>query len=1309
MSWTSIWLNSLIEKFSNERKLKKIDGRIEYEHLAPKTNISAEESKPFSDALTYALENEEIHNIAITGSYGSGKSSLISSYIKRQENYDKKFLQISLASFTLEKNAEEVLHNTDSDSNKDNKVIFEEELDEVEVDDKESDAKKELQKSEASVDENNSNNNDEKKTSYIPFSTLQKIEKSILQQMFYRESGFKLPFSRFKRIRNLGVLGNCALTLLVFILFLFPFKFFKEELWIKAKNISLFNSDIKTGILFWLFTACLLISVFFIIRFCNKIKINKLGFQNLDIDLDVKDKNSLLNKYVDEILYYFEVTDYEVVVFEDLDRFKNTEIFIKLRELNTLLNNYRKIKKNRKKITFIYALLDDVFEDNNRTKFFEFIIPIIPVIDYQNSGDYLLERKKINDNTAFSDLDESFLLDIGLYVNDMRLLKNCINEFKLYDESINKAIYENSKKEIAIPYSIEDENKKKTEPHDRKKIFSLILYKNLYPNDFAKLQNNEGYLYSVFQNKSKAIKKEKEILEKEIIKLEKSIEEIEKHSDLQIEDLRRRYVYRILQTVNNFYRIRTVDYLSDEAFRKMKNENKISVEIEHQQYYGSSRQIIQSDVPFSFSSIENAIDPNYTYEQKENFIKQNQNGEVERLKIKIANHKREIKEINSLSMSDIIEKYNDTSFIPKHEKINFDLVVYLLRNSCIDENYFDYISYFYPESLTRKDKDFILLLRNHSLPDFQKPLEKFDNILRRINNNDWKNPAILNNSFLTYLLKTNNENLDLFVGTMIDYDNSTDSKFFRQYENTSDEQLHDFYSLVFTTISIYQNWVAKLFDSSNLDQFYKFFILIEVEDNRAYINFIENNLSFLYRDISNDEKKIITEKFKKLDVKFELSKECTKFDIFKIIVDNNLYNLTANNLTQIIIAESGEEDKPILNYLTKIRILKNKNVTEYIKKNINEIIKSILLPLGEKLTEDEETFISLIKNEDVKIEYKEELIKYNQAKIIDITTLPEVITYELESEKKEFQIWNALIENNKVLSSWNNVLTYFEKMDKASNHLTSFLNYKENIQNLTENFPLSDEEMEDNESEKYQLVKSFYDFIIKSDSLEINSFIDLMAICKFPYPKLENYNIDSKKIRNLIEIKLLTFSIDNYNGIKKSSPDNLPLFISVYFEEILENETIISDTDLIKCFNSKDISISLKNKILSTKISDWNKISDDKFFAEIAEYIIKNNVYEKIVIPFDTIANALKKHSDNSQKLILLLNTQFNNLTNEQIVATLTLCGQPYSGLCEKNGTHSTMKLNENELQLCNNLCARGLIASITQHKDEYKIIRKRK
>lgn len=1298
MSWTSIWLNSLIENFSNERKSKNNDGRIEYEHLAPKTNISEEESKSFSEALNYALGNEEIHNIAITGSYGSGKSSLISSYIKRQENFDKKFLQISLASFTLEKNAEKNI-----DSSKNNEEVFNEAQEEEDFD-----TEDEISHDESLTEEKDINT-DEKRTSYIPFSTLQKIEKSILQQMFYRESGFKLPFSRFRRIRNLGVLGNCALTLLVFILFLFPFKFFKEELWIKAKDISLFNLGIKTGILFWLFTACLLISVFFIIRFCNKIKINKLGFQNLDIDLDVKDKNSLLNKYVDEILYYFEVTDYEVVVFEDLDRFKNTEIFIKLRELNTLLNNYKKIKKNRKKITFIYALLDDVFEDNNRTKFFEFIIPIIPIIDYQNSGDYLLERKKINDNTAFSDLDEAFLLDIGLYVNDMRLLKNCINEFKLYDEIINKALYENSKKEIAIPGSIEHENKKKSEPHNRKKIFSIILYKNLYPNDFAKLQNNEGYLYSVFQNKSKAIKKEKEILEKEIIKLEKSIEEIEKHSDLQIEDLRRRYVYKMLQSISDFYKINDSDYLSEEAFKKIRETNTLPIYESQYNRYNGRTQAVKIDYPITFSTIENSIDSNVTYEEKASFIKQNESNKIEKLQTQVSEKKKKIKELTYLPIAKIISEYNDTSFIPENNKINRKLVVYLLRNECIDENYFDYISHFYPESLSRTDKDFILLIRNHSKPIFETPLIKIENILRRLQHSDWSNPAILNNSLLTFLLGSDITNLETFIETMINHDSNKDNEsFFKQFDIPSDEKLKIFYTSVYKLISKESQWVSKLFGKENLDKFYKFFILVDVLDNKDYTQFIKKHLNFLYRDLSNEEKEIVKNKLLELKIKFNLDDETCKYDIFKILIDNNLYDLTADNLSKIINSQSNRQDKEITNYLSMIKKLANPIIEAYVNENLQKVIQSIILPIGLKLTEDEEIFISLLENESLSIIDKQQLIENNQTRISDITKVYQEVGYEEQGEEKIFSIWDALFKNNKVLPAWDNILLYFEKNEDYT-YLIIFLNINENTKALSASLLLSEDEFKDTGSKKYQLVKSLYDFIISCKTLDMNSFTDLMKNCKFKYSKLVDYGIGNKKIEVLIKNKNLLFSVENYNGIKNSANNLLPAFASSYFNDILANQQIITIDDLALLFNSKEINNDQKSELLSSNIDALKNATEEVFLKTIAKHIISNNITRRITIPFSSIVNAFINKDEDTEIIITLLTLQFDNLSNEEIINSLNGCKKPYSSLCIKTGEHETLKLKDNELQLCKKLARRDLISSVTQYKDKYKIIRKRK
>ncbi|MGP9598020.1 YobI family P-loop NTPase, partial [Psychrobacter sp. AOP29-E1-4] len=76
------------------------------------------------------------------------------------------------------------------------------------------------------------------------------------------------------------------------------------------------------------------------------------------------------------ILYFFEATGKNVVIIEDLDRFNNNEIFVRFRELNSMINKYC---LNR--VVFIYAIKDDMFTDTERSKFFDYIIPIIPIVN----------------------------------------------------------------------------------------------------------------------------------------------------------------------------------------------------------------------------------------------------------------------------------------------------------------------------------------------------------------------------------------------------------------------------------------------------------------------------------------------------------------------------------------------------------------------------------------------------------------------------------------------------------------------------------------------------------------------------------------------------------------------------------------------------------------------------------------------------------------------------------------------------------------------------------------------------------------
>ena len=98
-----------------------------------------------AEVLNHALENEDIRNIALTGPYGSGKSSIIQTLMEEHKEFH--YLPISLATLQAEEDGK-----TSNNSDKDIEALN------------------------------------------------RKIEYSILQQIIYREKASTVPNSRFKRI-----------------------------------------------------------------------------------------------------------------------------------------------------------------------------------------------------------------------------------------------------------------------------------------------------------------------------------------------------------------------------------------------------------------------------------------------------------------------------------------------------------------------------------------------------------------------------------------------------------------------------------------------------------------------------------------------------------------------------------------------------------------------------------------------------------------------------------------------------------------------------------------------------------------------------------------------------------------------------------------------------------------------------------------------------------------------------------------------------------------------------------------------------
>ena len=1305
--------------FSNRKNDKPQEKykEIPFQHLAP---IDTVEDKTTFDALDYALSQKNIHNIALTGNYGSGKSSILESYISKKghfflidfllkaiektqiynwilekclssknevseknqpsengilENFGKRialhyFLKISLATFSTE-NRENNTEQVDNEKN----------TEQVE--------KKELNKDkiEPAVPTENTK-------ATFPETVLQKIEKSILQQILYRKSGVKLPNSRFIRIKRTNRKDAFFTAFVVIALFIVSNYFIHGKIWeyiCKPFAIPLDWNDIALSVSLLL---ALFLFLYKLLIFVKKLRIAKLCFSNAEIEFKgSENEESLLNKYLDELLYFFEETEYNVVIFEDLDRFNNTEIFIKLRELNTLLNNYEKIHR---KIVFVYALRDEVFTDNSRTKFFDFIVPVIPVINNQNSGDVLYNHWEKNQTSVFGKIDKNFLLDIGLYVDDMRLLKNSINEFKIYDKKINKE-----------DYKADDKKTEEKNCRDRNKIFALILYKNLYPHDFALLAQNKGELYNIFEKKKDLADEEKNKIEEDIGKLEKEIKDSENQALFDIKELRLVYISKILSHKPADYYIaqNPYDYTSDEEFDKIQKETSLDCLVPNNSYYNNYS---KGKFPYVFSKIEDEVDSRRKYKERENMVRNKAMNKIESLKKQLAEKKFFAKNIKQMSMAEMLEKISPEKFTAGLKVLRDDFVIYLLRNQYIDENYFDYISYFYDDSLSENDKRYLRLIKDRQPPLLGLNLNKVNVVLKKIKDIEWKVPAILNYSMLKYLLKENDSRLDYFLNTLWTYKRGGYGSLILSNFETSTSLCIELYRLLYKKIYFENDWPNILFDDEMPTILYNFFVYVDFEKKENIVNYIKKNASFLnVEDINKDS---VSEKIKKYDLKFNLLEDSVNYPIYNVLLNNAAYVISKQNFD--IIIKNGFTDaieEPIKDYYTQISKLENQNVKTYVDQNIEAFVKDIVIPTGDSMAESEEAFVELLNNENLKTETKAELIEKNDCVVSDIARIKDTEIQLADGENKSIKIRNLLYKCKKVSPTWSNVFENFKyNGNKLDLCLVEYLNDDEVVKTVSKEKPLSTEELKE-KSGNYNIVSTFYNVIMRTSTLSLNSFSKLMDACPWIYNSLGTYDVSPEKMDLLIKMDKLSFTKDNYLGIKQNYFNLLSKYISICFNDFLEkwSELKIKITfDDMKLFlDSDELNKEQKNRLLSSDFDAWYTVNQKDSLMWLGRKILELNFEGKIQVSIASVITNM----DDTDDVLKLLCLQGRNLNKDEIIDVIdNKMDESYRLCIKREGKREKLSNTGLNKELCAILSAKGIISSYQEDGEKIKIIQKR-
>ena len=922
---------------------------LRFQKLTPTSNVDL---NVYEEGFEFIFSNDDIRNIAVSGPDSSGKSSLLESYKKKYPQ--KTFIHISLAHFTNE--------------NKDNE-------------------EKEIEDSETV------------------------IEGKILNQLIQQIPIENIPQSNFRIKRTTGTNynGYWAMGIVAFIgMLLFVLNYGKYCTWINEMNSAVWNYEWLRKFMFFLASpfgwvlsvlcivviACLGLYNLLNIQ-TNKNIFKKISVQGNEIEIFEDSQNSYFDKYLNEVLYLFENSKADVIVFEDIDRFENVQIFERLREINMLTNcRLQQHEEEEKVLRFFYLLKDDIFITKDRAKFFDYILPVVPVLDSSNS--YNKIKEFFVESTFEEKLNDRFLKGLALYIDDIRVLKNIYNEFVIYYERLKK---------IDL---------------DPNRMLALVTYKNLFPRDFADLQLNKGFVHAIFSNKEKFCCKEIERINNEIQELEERIKNSEDElaiSSQELDDIREAKYKR---AGGNFYSN------LDESFTKWQKEQ----------------------LPIRKQAVEDrAIDTQQLLEKQLKELKK-QKKRISGRSISQIINRDNIDMIFQITTTNELGDVTDYNQIKKSEY--FNLLKYLIRNGYIDESYSDYMTYFYENSLTLNDKTFLRSVNDKKAKEYSYNLDSPLLVVSNLIPEDFLQEETLNFDLLEYLLGSEN-NKEYLGNLAIQLQEKMQLEFISQYFALNEKRVEfvRWLNKQWTGLFSYTYKGRKL--SKEFLFLYSLYsvaycsidVLTEMNEEQVFSHFISNQEDFLIDSNCTTDQMI--DKLVDLDIKFETINPQSNTSLLTGVYENNLYVINATNIRLFLSFAYQIDEKVIQGHImTAIMSKKDQPLCKYVCSNLNNTIEIINAMSTEGVDDDEEIILYILNSEQVNEETKEMYI-----------SLLKTVLHDLSKVMDE-NCRDNLLNRHLVDESAENICEYFSKqsltdvlirfINEISNELDfSLVDYDENI------------------------------------------------------------------------------------------------------------------------------------------------------------------------------------------------------------------------------------------------------------------------
>ena len=488
-----------------------------------------------------------------------------------------------------------------------------------------------------------------------------------------------------------------------------------------------------------------------------------------------------------------------------------------------------------------------------------------------------------------------------------------------------------------------------------------------------------------------------------------------------------------------------------------------------------------------------------------------------------------------------------------------------IRRGYFDEDYYDYISYFYEGMVSLADRELLLSMKIEEGRPYEYHIDKIENFVKELKDYMFESDAILNIDLLDYLASNGIYN-EMFEHVMIrlECDNAP-LQFLSQYYSEGKQQREVFkhfieYANSWNYIINWRNDTEK----ENLIEAYLKFCQELGQEQQGWVN---GNFKFLVEhcdDITLDQslKLASTSCFVNL---------CDgSDDLLDYVIEHNCYEISLENML-LITRHLYKDDKTIsagnLNF-TRIKATGNESFVGYVRENISTAIQCFK---DENKDESSETLMFLLTNEYIASDVK---VKYLTGQHNHIDSFAGI-------EDKE--MYDIAVESKIILPTWENVSCYYDYRNGINEWLKSYINhYATKLSNAAYPNDLSNKE-------------GLFVSLFGSELLEIDNYRKLLRSFSGSFSDIDKLkNVGQDRLLILAENGRISCNADAFASllVNISKNESLKLELVVYVITAgFDNHSIIAhlvssiDGDYHEVCN-QDKRVKLSDNTLNRRLLD---------------------------------------------------------------------------------------------------------------------------